>query len=103
MSDEEPVDPKAEIEDSCKPRCIKSYLEYKVRRPRPPARRPRPAAACSPPPPLTRTRTSLPPPQACGERIKGDKTGEAHCTGQYFDYLSCIDKCAAKRLFQATK
>jgi hypothetical protein len=65
-----------------------------------PARRPAPAP---PPPPLTRTHASLPPPQACGERIKGDKTGEAHCTGQYFDYLSCIDKCAAKRLFQATK
>jgi hypothetical protein len=31
--------------------------------------------------------------QACTERIKRDHSGEAHCTGQYFDYWSCIDKC----------
>ncbi len=31
--------------------------------------------------------------QACTERIKKDTTGEAHCTGQYFDYWGCIDKC----------
>jgi len=24
--------------------------------------------------------------EACAERIKGDKTGEANCVGQYFDY-----------------
>jgi ubiquinol-cytochrome c reductase subunit 6 len=31
--------------------------------------------------------------QACQERIAGDTTGEAHCTGQYFDYWQCIDHC----------
>ena len=41
--------------------------------------------------------------QGCQERIKDDKTGEAHCTGQYFDYYSCIDKCAAKKLFSVLK
>lgn len=32
------------------------------------------------------------PAQACVERIKS-LGEEAHCTGQYFDYYSCIDKC----------
>lgn len=31
--------------------------------------------------------------QACKKRIEGDESGHKHCTGQYFDYLSCIDKC----------
>ena len=40
--------------------------------------------------------------QACTERIKRDHSGEAHCTGQYFDYWSCIDKCVRARfLLQA--
>lgn len=30
--------------------------------------------------------------QACVKRIEGDETGQKHCTGQYFDYWSCIDK-----------
>ena len=34
--------------------------------------------------------------EACVKRIESDTTGEAHCTGQYFDYFSCIDACAAK-------
>jgi len=41
--------------------------------------------------------------EACAERIKKDTTGEAHCTGQYFDYWSCIDKCTAPKLFQKLK
>eukprot|EP00240_Pyramimonas_obovata_P019041 CAMPEP_0118933272 /NCGR_PEP_ID=MMETSP1169-20130426/11860_1 /TAXON_ID=36882 /ORGANISM="Pyramimonas obovata, Strain CCMP722" /LENGTH=69 /DNA_ID=CAMNT_0006876011 /DNA_START=82 /DNA_END=291 /DNA_ORIENTATION=+ len=69
MSDEEPVDPKPEIEEACKPRCVKALLAY----------------------------------QACAERIESDETGEAHCTGQYFDYYSCIDKCAASTLFSKLK
>ncbi|KAH9686174.1 cytochrome b-c1 complex subunit 6-1 [Citrus sinensis] len=31
--------------------------------------------------------------QACVKRIQGDESGHKHCTGQYFDYWSCIDKC----------
>ena len=27
------------------------------------------------------------------KRISGDDTGSKHCTGQYFDYLACVDKC----------
>lgn len=33
--------------------------------------------------------------QACVKRIQGDETGHKHCTGQYFDYWSCIDKCVS--------
>ena len=70
MSDEEEVvDPKHNLEESCKPDCIKQLLEY----------------------------------QACAKRIKADSTGEAHCTGQYFDYWECIDKCVAPRLFAVLK
>jgi hypothetical protein len=28
---------------------------------------------------------------ACTERVKADKTGEAHCTGQYLDFWACLD------------
>jgi ubiquinol-cytochrome c reductase subunit 6 len=31
--------------------------------------------------------------EACAERIEGKP--DAHCTGQYMDYLACIDKCSA--------
>ena len=31
--------------------------------------------------------------QACAKRIEKDTTGEAHCTGQYFDMWKCIDHC----------
>ena len=36
--------------------------------------------------------------QACAKRIEGDETGTKHCTGQYFDYLSCIDKCVSSQI-----
>ncbi|GLT85976.1 hypothetical protein SLE2022_041410 [Rubroshorea leprosula] len=41
--------------------------------------------------------------QACVKRIQGDETGHKHCTGQYFDYWSCIDKCVAPKLFTKLK
>ncbi|KAI3426882.1 hypothetical protein D9Q98_006828 [Chlorella vulgaris] len=41
--------------------------------------------------------------EACAERVEKDESGEAHCTGQYFDYWHCIDKCAAKPLFAQLK
>ncbi|XP_057830893.1 cytochrome b-c1 complex subunit 6-1, mitochondrial [Cryptomeria japonica] len=69
MSDEEPVDPKHEIEESCKPKCVKPLLQY----------------------------------QACVKRIEADETGHKHCTGQYFDYWHCIDKCSANKLFEKLK
>jgi hypothetical protein len=31
MDEEEAVNPKPEIEESCKPKCIKAWLEYEVR------------------------------------------------------------------------
>ncbi|GMH35575.1 hypothetical protein BSKO_03443 [Bryopsis sp. KO-2023] len=40
---------------------------------------------------------------ACAERIKNDTTGEAHCTGQYFDFWHCTDKCAANAVFSSLK
>ncbi|BBG96067.1 hypothetical protein Prudu_004770, partial [Prunus dulcis] len=58
-ADEEPVDQKKYLEESCKPKCVKPLLEY----------------------------------QACVKRIQGDESGHKHCTGQYFDYWSCVDKC----------
>lgn len=33
--------------------------------------------------------------QACTRRIEGDESGTKHCTGQYFDYWHCIDKCVS--------
>ncbi|XWS40292.1 hypothetical protein CRYUN_Cryun18bG0127900 [Craigia yunnanensis] len=33
--------------------------------------------------------------EACVKRIQGDESGHKHCTGQYFDYWSCIDKCVS--------
>ncbi|PHT38599.1 Cytochrome b-c1 complex subunit 6, partial [Capsicum baccatum] len=41
--------------------------------------------------------------QACTKRIEGDETGNKHCTGQYFDYWHCIDKCVAEKLFDLLK
>ena len=41
--------------------------------------------------------------QACVERVATDDSGEAHCTGQYFDYWHCIDLCAAPELFKQLK
>ncbi|GLT96899.1 hypothetical protein SLE2022_144900 [Rubroshorea leprosula] len=69
MADEEVVDQKKYLEESCKPKCVKPLLEY----------------------------------QACVKRIQGDETGHKHCTGQYFDYWSCIDKCVATKLFAKLK
>lgn len=37
--------------------------------------------------------TGLPALQRCAKRVDSDETGEAHCTGQYFDYWKCVDKC----------
>jgi hypothetical protein len=31
MADEEPVNPQIEVEESCKPQCVKAWLEYQVR------------------------------------------------------------------------
>uniref|UniRef100_A0A804P1P9 Cytochrome b-c1 complex subunit 6 n=1 Tax=Zea mays TaxID=4577 RepID=A0A804P1P9_MAIZE len=31
--------------------------------------------------------------EKCVKRVENDDTGHKHCTGQYFDYWSCIDKC----------
>uniref|UniRef100_A0A6N2KPB8 ubiquitinyl hydrolase 1 n=1 Tax=Salix viminalis TaxID=40686 RepID=A0A6N2KPB8_SALVM len=69
LADEEPVDPKKYLEESCKPKCVKPLLEY----------------------------------QACVKRIQDDETGHKHCTGQYFDYWSCVDKCVALKLFSKLK
>ncbi|CAM8935222.1 unnamed protein product [Rhodiola kirilowii] len=41
--------------------------------------------------------------QACVKRVESDETGHKHCTGQYFDYWSCIDKCVATKLFAKLK
>ncbi|KVH93482.1 cytochrome b-c1 complex, subunit 6, partial [Cynara cardunculus var. scolymus] len=35
--------------------------------------------------------------QGCVKRVEADETGHKHCTGQYFDYWQCVDKCV--RLF----
>ena len=33
--------------------------------------------------------------QACADRIKSDTTGQAHCSGQYFDFWHCVDHCVS--------
>ncbi|KAI5597400.1 hypothetical protein BDE02_02G063600 [Populus trichocarpa] len=68
-ADEELVDQKKYLEDSCKPKCVKPLLEY----------------------------------EACVKRVEGDESGHKHCTGQYFDYWYCIDKCVAPKLFSKLK
>ena len=39
----------------------------------------------------------------CAKRIQDDESGHKHCTGQYFDYWSCIDKSVAQKLFEQLK
>ncbi|KAK4405085.1 Cytochrome b-c1 complex subunit-1, mitochondrial [Sesamum angolense] len=68
-ADDEPVDPKRELEDRCKAPCTRPLKEY----------------------------------QACSKRIEGDDSGHKHCTGQYFDYWRCVDKCVATKLFTHLK
>ncbi|KAI3752800.1 hypothetical protein L2E82_24837 [Cichorium intybus] len=68
-ADEEPVDQKKYFEDSCKPKCVRAWLEY----------------------------------QGCVKRVEADETGHKHCTGQYFDYWHCVDKCVAPKLFEKLK
>ncbi|KAK4438229.1 Cytochrome b-c1 complex subunit-1, mitochondrial [Sesamum alatum] len=68
-ADDEPVDPKKELEDRCKAPCTRPLKEY----------------------------------QACAKRIQGDESGHKHCTGQYFDYWRCVDKCVATKLFSYLK
>nr|GEY90304.1 cytochrome b-c1 complex subunit 6-like [Tanacetum cinerariifolium] len=41
--------------------------------------------------------------QGCVKRVQADETGHKHCTGQYFDYWQCVDKCVATRLFAKLK
>ncbi|XVE94006.1 hypothetical protein REPUB_Repub01dG0243100 [Reevesia pubescens] len=41
--------------------------------------------------------------KACVKRIQGDESGNKHCTGQYFDYWSCVDDCVAQSLFSKLK
>ncbi|CAN6686468.1 unnamed protein product [Malus baccata var. baccata] len=69
LADDELVDQKKYLEESCQPKCVKPLIEY----------------------------------QACVKRVEGDDTGNKHCTGQYFDYISCVDKCVAPKLFQKLK
>ncbi|XP_018681341.1 cytochrome b-c1 complex subunit 6-1, mitochondrial-like isoform X1 [Musa acuminata AAA Group] len=79
MADEEPVDPKQYLEETCKPKCVRPLRAYQI-------------AMCM-----------LKFMQACVERIKGDETGHKHCTGQYFDYWKCVDDCVALKLFVKLK
>ena len=69
MDDEDPVDPRPDLEEACKPKCAKFVTAY----------------------------------EGCVGRVEKDTTGEAHCTGQYFDMWGCIDKCVAPNLFKHTK
>ncbi|KAL0792909.1 hypothetical protein Bca101_064286 [Brassica carinata] len=41
--------------------------------------------------------------QACVKRIQDDESGHKHCTGQYFDYWQCVDKCVTCRRTFPTK
>lgn len=39
--------------------------------------------------------------QACSERIEAKGAGE--CEQWYFDFLKCVDKCAAPKIFSRLK
>ncbi|KAL1208256.1 Cytochrome b-c1 complex subunit 6-1 [Cardamine amara subsp. amara] len=41
--------------------------------------------------------------QACVKRIQDDESGHKHCTGQYFDFWHCVDKCVGPKLFANLK
>nr|CAB3463153.1 unnamed protein product [Digitaria exilis] len=41
--------------------------------------------------------------ERCVKRVENDGSGQKHCTGQYFDYWSCVDKCVAPKLFDKLK
>ncbi|XP_059653368.1 cytochrome b-c1 complex subunit 6-1, mitochondrial isoform X1 [Cornus florida] len=83
MADEEAVDPKKLLEEACKPKCVKQLLEYQVK--------------------MDMCQDHIKIFLACVKRIQGDATGNKHCTGQYFDYWSCVDKCVAPKLFSKLK
>jgi ubiquinol-cytochrome c reductase subunit 6 len=62
-----------------------------------------PATQNSPPPPPPLPYRPFPTQQECAKRIESDTTGEAHCTGWYYDYYRCVDKCAAPKLWASLK
>nr|XP_034604881.1 uncharacterized protein LOC117864921 [Setaria viridis] len=41
--------------------------------------------------------------ERCVKRVENDGSGQKHCTGQYFDYWSCVDKCVAPKLLDKLK
>ncbi|KAA3460900.1 cytochrome b-c1 complex subunit 6-like [Gossypium australe] len=104
VADEEPVDQKKYLEEGCKPKCVKQLRAYEF---------------CGytekffvggklkeKDSTFSTVGDSLAEHQkkgkrkswffkelACVKRIEGDESGHKHCTGQYFDYWACIDKC----------
>ncbi|KAK4401917.1 Cytochrome b-c1 complex subunit-1, mitochondrial [Sesamum angolense] len=88
LADDEPVDPKKELEDRCKAPCTRPLKEYQLTR-------------------YTHADTlnisNHTRYLACAKRIQGDESGHKHCTGQYFDYWRCVDKCVATKLFSYLK
>jgi hypothetical protein len=36
--------------------------------------------------------------QKCAKRVETDETGEAHCTGQFFDFWKCQDACVSTHM-----
>ena len=100
-ADEEVVDPKKYLEESCKPKCVKPLLEYQVNwwwhcsfeqytnhdcvc-----------VCVCVCEDHCWLIQFFFCGSQACVKRIQGDESGHKHCTGQYFDYWHCIDKCVS--------
>ncbi|CAG9463530.1 unnamed protein product [Pedinophyceae sp. YPF-701] len=140
MSDEV-VCKKPELEEECKPKCIKFLAEYQACAERVQAdttgARPLQRQSCAPPrragdtdvtsgggrgrccdhPGEPRGRPSRRPTgtwasllrcprqtQRCAHSLRAlPAAGEAHCTGQYFDYWRCVDKCVAPKLFKHLK
>ncbi|KAK3012182.1 hypothetical protein RJ639_010877 [Escallonia herrerae] len=128
-ADDEPVDPKKYLEESCKPKCVKSYLDYQSNGyclssyDSSCATQNFNKLFCV----LARTSGSLISRMqvwrcydgdegkgilakrmnadllACAKRVEADETGHKHCTGQYFDYWHCVDKCVAPKLFTKLK
>ncbi|CAL5098166.1 unnamed protein product [Urochloa decumbens] len=41
--------------------------------------------------------------ERCMKRIENDGSGQKHCTGQYFDYWSCVDKLLQSSLISSNE
>ncbi|KAI5654420.1 hypothetical protein M9H77_31607 [Catharanthus roseus] len=97
VADDEVFDQKRIIEESCKSKCAQSFSDY--------LKWQKTGNFVVIAIPFFSENANLQDhdSKACARRIDSDNSGEKHCTGQYFDYWSCVDKCVAPKLFTQLK